>query len=432
MPIPASLIPDEQAPIGSRELLDLLRELLDRPVSFHPALAAIGGGATAGLFLSQALYWSRRTADPAGWFWKTQQEWQAETALTRREQETVRARLRATGVLEERHAGVPAKLYFRVDMARLAALLRGGTGQDGGNRQTRMAESATLAGREAPDQDGGNRRPLKGAETTQRLQQQAVLTPAVAGAGQGDDVVVDPPGFVQILTERGITAGVARRLIADHTPVVVARQVAHYDHERAAAPADPRLTPGRLRRRIEGDWAPPPGFVPPNERARLAAAEERQRADVRATRAAEDERRRRERAATLAAVGATAEDQATWHLLVGSPTPLPMLFRGALFRAPRARAGPVIILRTPEERGRAIGGGYAKERRELERRLRARYPAYARAALAGGVGTRYAISDECMAEIDHSGDVGPSEATDQPRSGGDLPSELRYRSVNGP
>ena len=58
----------------------------------------------------------------------------------------------------------------------------------------------------------------------------------------------------------------------------------------------------------------------------------------------------------------------------------------------------MIILRTVRERDRADGGGYAQERRELERRLRARYPVYARATLAGGPGARYAVYDEYAAK----------------------------------
>ena len=200
------------------------------------------------------------------------------------------------------------------------------------------------------------------------------------------------------MTERGITAGVARRLVADHAAVVT-RQVAHYDHERAADPADPRLTPGRLLRRIEGDWAPPPGFVPATERAYWAAAGARQRADARAAQEAEDERRRREQAATMAAVGSTAEGQAAWHILVNSPTPLPTIFRTALFRAPGEGRMPMIILRTPEECARAVGSAYARERRELERRLRERFPAYARATLIDAARTHYATYAEYAAEL---------------------------------
>ncbi len=251
--------------------------------------------------------------------------------------------------------------------------------------------------------------------TTEITQQQQTMPPSAdASAAQpDDDVVVKPPRLVQLLTERGVTAGVARRLVANHPPAAVARQVAHYDHERVADLADPRLTPGRLRRRIEGDWAPPPGFVPGAERERQAGEEEREHAEARAAHAAEDDRRRRERAATLAAVGATAADQAAWHVVVGSPTPLPMLFREALFRAPYKGTGPVIILRTPEECDRATGDGYARERRELECRLRERFPAYARSVLVGRVGACYAAYDECAAAFARSGSEADSTVDDE-------------------
>lgn len=64
--------------------------------------------------LSQAWYWKDRTADPAGWFYKTQKEWQEETGLTRYEQETARRALRERGFLEEKTAP-PYRLYFRID-----------------------------------------------------------------------------------------------------------------------------------------------------------------------------------------------------------------------------------------------------------------------------------------------------------------------------
>jgi len=303
------------------------------------------------------------------------------------------------------------------------------------------------------DQDDPMRReqinPLQGIALTpsnQRLrteiitentqQQHAAPAPATARAQRRDDdvVVVHPSELVHVLTGRGVTAGVARRLVADHTPAAVARQVEYHDHERAADPADPKLTPGRLRRRIEGDWAPPPGFVPADQRARRAEEEDRCRAEAHAARAAEDERRR-EHAATLAAVGATAADQAAWHALLTSPTPLPSLFRTALFRAPREGCSPVIILRTAEERDRAIGGAYAKERQELERRLRARFPAHARAAPTSEGRVRYATCDECAAECNRDGETGRDAAGRIPQTDschsdtGRASPDIRARSV---
>lgn len=91
-----------------------LKNLLDRPIAFHRCLATAAGSVCAGLMLSQAIYWANRTTDPDGWFWKTQEEWEAETSLTRYEQEGARKLLRATGFWEEKLVGVPAKMHYRV------------------------------------------------------------------------------------------------------------------------------------------------------------------------------------------------------------------------------------------------------------------------------------------------------------------------------
>lgn len=99
--------------------------LYDRPIAYRPVLARVGGSVTAGILLAQAIYWTPRGDEPDGWFYKTQQEWAAETALTRSEWINARKALRACGVLEERLRGVPATLHYRVDLARLTELLAG-------------------------------------------------------------------------------------------------------------------------------------------------------------------------------------------------------------------------------------------------------------------------------------------------------------------
>lgn len=137
-----------------------LTDLLDRPIAFHRPLARLAGSISAGLLLSQAVYWSRRTDDQDGWFWKTQSEWEEETCLTRREQESARALLRRLEYsgrplwLEERR-GVPAKSYFRVDFQVLGALLL--DFQSGGKRHSRMAENANLDCTKTPIWNGGKR-----------------------------------------------------------------------------------------------------------------------------------------------------------------------------------------------------------------------------------------------------------------------------------
>lgn len=108
----------------------LVDKLLDRVIAFHRIFATIGGGATEGLFLSQAYYWSKRTKNAEGWFYKTQEEWHEETALTRREQETARRSLVQKGILEEQRKGIPSKLFYRINKQRLYELIYLDTGSN--------------------------------------------------------------------------------------------------------------------------------------------------------------------------------------------------------------------------------------------------------------------------------------------------------------
>lgn len=101
-----------------------IRALLARPVAFHPLLARLCGSLTAGLMLSQAIYWSERTDDPDGWFWKTQEDWTLEISMSRSEQEGARKQLEGLGFMECCRRGVGARLYFRVNFERLEEAIR--------------------------------------------------------------------------------------------------------------------------------------------------------------------------------------------------------------------------------------------------------------------------------------------------------------------
>lgn len=102
-----------------------ISSLIDRPIAFQRVFVDLGVGVRGALMLSQAVYWSKRTKDPQGWFYKTQKEWEEETGLTRREQERSRKALTVIGVLEETLRGVPAKLHYRVNEEVLAKALLG-------------------------------------------------------------------------------------------------------------------------------------------------------------------------------------------------------------------------------------------------------------------------------------------------------------------
>jgi len=145
-----------------------LIELLDRPIAFHRAFARLAGSVHAGILLSQAVYWSGRTSDPAGWFYKTQSEWEEETCLTRREQETARGLLRRlmhqnAPLWREERRGVPARMFYQVNFEVLGGLLAGVQSagvQSVGNRHASMAESAKLACTNPPHWHGGNRQTI--------------------------------------------------------------------------------------------------------------------------------------------------------------------------------------------------------------------------------------------------------------------------------
>ena len=101
-----------------KEPLDLTC-LFDKPIAFHRCFAEIAGSAAGGLFLSQLVYWDKvaeKMKDREdNSFFKSQDEWKEETALTRREQETSRKKLKLLGILEETRKGTPARLWFRLN-----------------------------------------------------------------------------------------------------------------------------------------------------------------------------------------------------------------------------------------------------------------------------------------------------------------------------
>ena len=110
---------EEQAGYTTRKYHDPLDDVLDRPIAFNPAFRKITGSTNAALLLSQAFYWSKRTKDPEGWFYKKRTEWMEETGLTEDELDEARKKCRGIGVIEEKLKGVPAILYYRVNKAKV-------------------------------------------------------------------------------------------------------------------------------------------------------------------------------------------------------------------------------------------------------------------------------------------------------------------------
>ena len=114
----------------------------ERPVAYYPKLVKVTGSVNAAIFLSQLGYWTPKAADPDGWVYKTQIEWELETGLTRWEQETARRQLRERSILTEIKKGMPARLFFRIDVEALTVTWEETFSiQDEGKPQPRMGQS---------------------------------------------------------------------------------------------------------------------------------------------------------------------------------------------------------------------------------------------------------------------------------------------------
>lgn len=149
----------------------MIEYYLDRPIAYHRAFIALGCGLSGAVMLSQALYWSKRTTDGDGWFYKTQVEWEEETGMTRYEQEGARKKLRGLGILEEMKRGVPCKVHYRVNADRLLELLdqhaEKQQTQFGEKPQTSSGKSSNTVRGELANSDAENQQ--TNTEITQRL-----------------------------------------------------------------------------------------------------------------------------------------------------------------------------------------------------------------------------------------------------------------------
>lgn len=106
-------------------------DYLEGPIWFHRQFVDFTQSITAALMLSRGLHWSRHTADPERWFYKSRDEWQRETGMTRFEQEGARKILRELKVWGENWEQKTNRMWYRVDLDRLdELLLEGGSAEN--------------------------------------------------------------------------------------------------------------------------------------------------------------------------------------------------------------------------------------------------------------------------------------------------------------
>lgn len=96
-----------------------------RVIAVNTAYIGLTGSRDAAMLLSQCAYWSTRTKDPSGWFYKSMKDWAEddEGGWTRRPFDAAKSKLIELGVLKTELRGVPATAYYRIDFDHLAVIL---------------------------------------------------------------------------------------------------------------------------------------------------------------------------------------------------------------------------------------------------------------------------------------------------------------------
>lgn len=174
-------------------------DLLDRPIAFHRCFVTLTGSITGGLFLSQCLYWSKRTKSDDGWFYKTTEEWKEETGMSRHELDGAREKLRALGLISEERRGVPAKLFYKLDCQKLEILLAEMS-------QSSLPESGKLKGRKAANKTAEKQETYKEAETTTENTTESALSPAFSVSAIWQEVFGEP---ITIYAQETLTSAVS-------------------------------------------------------------------------------------------------------------------------------------------------------------------------------------------------------------------------------
>jgi len=89
----------------------ILKSLNQRPIAYYPIYRKITGSTTAGILLSQLMYWFSKKDK----FYKTDKDITEETLLTERELKTAKSKIKELSFIKITREGIPAKTYYEID-----------------------------------------------------------------------------------------------------------------------------------------------------------------------------------------------------------------------------------------------------------------------------------------------------------------------------
>jgi hypothetical protein len=126
--------------------VQVMMEMMDQPIHFHPWCAKLAGSALGGLWLSYALRKTQRLLDPMtawddnlgmdrkpfpsavapedAWFEAPVEKLTIEMGMSKFEQQSAKRVLKNLGLIEERFLGLPAIKEYRVNTPHMMGLLQ--------------------------------------------------------------------------------------------------------------------------------------------------------------------------------------------------------------------------------------------------------------------------------------------------------------------
>ena len=100
---------------------ELLR-IIGKPIAYYPQLAKPLGGVNASLLFGHFFYWNDKGCSELG-VYRTADEIEVETGLSRDEQRTARRKLRERGVLIETEKRIEHRIYYKLDLDRFDEII---------------------------------------------------------------------------------------------------------------------------------------------------------------------------------------------------------------------------------------------------------------------------------------------------------------------
>ena len=202
--------------------MNLISELLNKPIGYHAVLAKALKSVPAAVMLSQGLFWQRvASGKNQDWWWVTAEEWYNQTGLTDESQATARKVLRDSGVWHEKRQGLPAKLYYRIDLDGLSDFVktfvdgvvssfRESRKQDPGGNGDRLPGIPVSGSGESREQDTGNDGDKKSnTEIKEEIKEEIKSNPDADAAGATSHQKAGKASVKDTAKNDGLKAGAA-------------------------------------------------------------------------------------------------------------------------------------------------------------------------------------------------------------------------------